>query len=289
METPSATLDRLRLEKAANPQPPNRTPERLHLREIAIEPAVFQVRADGLDMERVVEIAGNVSAPCLDEPIHLWWSGKRWIVIDGHHRLAAHKLAQERGGESRKVAVKAHPAMSLEEAIGAASLINAREKVAITREERGEAAWRLVCCGTGSIKDQAAWSGTSKSQISIMRGVFERERARRIPQGTLIDRGWDWARRRDRGEDRREFHPDMIETQAREWATKLGRMLGGQRMAKSPEALARALAIISPELPSNLIQTYAFWAALDGAGRALLLEVDSEDAGGLEGDIDVGF
>ncbi|EAQ24504.1 hypothetical protein [Roseovarius sp. 217] len=153
MDTPSAALDRLRREKADNPRPPNRTPERLHLKEIATEPLVFQVRAAGLDMERVEEIAGDLSAPDLDDPIHVWWGGKGWIVIDGHHRLAAHRLAQERGGEVRKVAVKAHPTMPLEEALGAASLLNAREKVTITREERGNAAWRLVCCGTGSIKD----------------------------------------------------------------------------------------------------------------------------------------
>ena len=276
MEMPSAALERLRREKAENPQPPYRTPERLHLKEISTEPLVFQVRAAGLDMERVEEIAGDLSAPDLDDPIHVWWGGKRWIVIDGHHRLAAHRLAQERGGEARKVAVKAHPTMPLEEALGAASLLNAREKVTITREERGDAAWRLVCCGTGSIKEQAAWSGAGKSQISIMRGVFDRLQAKRIPHETLIDRGWDWSRALDQGKNKGEFNPDMIEVQAQEWAKKLGRALGGQRLAESPEVLARALQIISPALPSGLIQTDTFWEALNSDGRALLAELDAE-------------
>ncbi|SFN44017.1 hypothetical protein SAMN04487859_102218 [Roseovarius lutimaris] len=289
MDTPSATLDRLRREKADNPQPPERTPERLHLKEISTEPLVFQVRAEGLDMDRVGEIAGDLSALCLDEPIHLWWSGLRWIVIDGHHRLEAIKLAQERGGETRKVAVKAHPAMPLEEAFGAASPLNAREKVTITREERGNAAWRLVCCGTGSIKDQAAWTGASKSQISIMRAVFDRLRAKPIHQETLIDQGWDWARMLDQGKDEREFHSDMIEAQAQEWAKKLGSAIGGQRMVESPEALARALEIISPALPSSLIQTVYFWDALDGGGRALLEEVDKEQSEELDGNEIIDF
>lgn len=276
METPSAALERLRREKAENPQPPYRTPERLHLKEISTESLVFQVRAAGLDMERVEEIAGDLSAPDLDDPIHVWWGGKRWIVIDGHHRLAAHRLAQERGGEARKVAVKAHPTMPLEEALGAASLLNAREKVTITREERGDAAWRLVCCGTGSIKEQAAWSGAGKSQISIMRGVFDRLQAKRIPHETLIDRGWDWSRALDQGKNKGEFNPDMIEVQAQEWAKKLGRALGSQRLAESPEVLARALQIISPALPSGLIQTDTFWEALNSDGRALLAEHDEE-------------
>lgn len=76
METPSAALDRLTREKSENPQPPDRTPERLHLKDISTEPQVFQVRAAGLDMERVEEIAGDLSAPDLDDPIHVWWGGK---------------------------------------------------------------------------------------------------------------------------------------------------------------------------------------------------------------------
>ncbi len=227
-------------------------------------------------MERVGEIADDLSAPDLDDPIHVWWGGKRWIVIDGHHRLEAHRLAQERGGEARKVAVKAHPTMPLEEALGAASLLNAREKVTITREERGDAAWRLVCCGTGSIKEQAAWSGAGKSQISIMRGVFDRLQAKGTPREILIDQGWDWSRALDQGKIKGEFHPDMIEVQAQEWAKKLGRAMGGQRLAESPEVLARALQIISPALPSGLIQTDTFWEALDSDGRAMLAEHDKE-------------
>mgnify|MGYP003660442580 FL=1 len=68
----------------------------------------------------------------------------------------------------------------------------------------------------------------------------------------------------------------MIEVQAQEWAKKLGRALGGQRLAESPEVLARALQIISPALPSGLIQTDTFWEALNSDGRALLAELDAE-------------
>jgi len=43
----------------------------------------------------------------LDEPIHVWWSGTRWIVIEGHHRHAAYILKRDQMGKILQVPVVA--------------------------------------------------------------------------------------------------------------------------------------------------------------------------------------
>ncbi len=272
-ESRSVAIDIIKAECEANQTPPPKTPRSLPLDAIHVEPAVFQPREIGLDAERVEQISEGLTGGALDERIHVWWSGKRWIVIDGHHRHAAYKLKQEALGKSLRVPVEAHPQFSFGEAMGAAAKINSREHVTITREEKGNNAWRLVCIGEGSIAQQTEWSGASKAQISIMRKTFERLRQRRITARNMIDHGWDWCRKTDRGDEFREFTPEAQEAMAQEWAVKIGRALGG-KATECPDILARALEIISLALPASLIQSDAFWVALDGAGRDLLKEED---------------
>jgi hypothetical protein len=272
-ENRSEAIDRLKVERLTNPQPPLKVPRSLPLEAIHVEPCVFQPREIGLDPERVEEISEGLNGGALDERVHVWWSGKRWIVIDGHHRHAAYTLLRETSGETLKVPVEAHPQFSLGEAMGAAAKINSRERVTITREEKGNNAWRLVCLGDGSIAQQAEWSGVSKAQISIMRKTHERLLKRRIKGPIMIDRGWDWCRETDKGDTQREFTPEAQEAMAQEWAVKIGKALGG-KATECPDILARALEIISLALPARLIESDAFSDALDGTGRELLAEFD---------------
>ena len=45
----------------------------------------------------------------------------------------------------------------------------------------------------------------------------------------------------------------------------------------SPDVFARALEIISAQLPSRLIESGPFWSALDTTGRALLREANEDE------------
>ncbi|WP_460273933.1 hypothetical protein [Celeribacter sp. ULVN23_4] len=272
-ETRSAAIERLKVEREANPLPPPKVPRSLPLDALHVEPAVFQPREIGLDQERVKEISEGLNGGALDERVHIWWSGKRWIVIDGHHRHAAYMLLRETSGETLKVPVEAHPQFSLGEAMGAAAKINSRDRVRITREEKGNNAWRLVCLGEGSIAEQAEWSGASKAQISIMRKTFESLRERRIKAPTMIDRGWDWSRQIAKGDSPREFTEEVQEGMAQDWAKKIGNALGG-KATECPGVLARALQIISPTLPARLLDSEAFWDALNETGREILADAD---------------
>lgn len=277
-ETRSAAIERLEEERRINPGKAPKAPRSLPLREIGVEPAVFQVRAGGLDDERVEEISRDLEGTRLEDRVHVWWGGGRWIAIDGHHRLAAYQLAQERSGKTLKVPVEAHPDMSLGKALGAAVALNSREKVAITREEKGDAAWRLVCHGQGSIAEQSHWSGASKAQISNMRATLKRLVERGLATSTMVDQGWDWSRCLDRGKAHGDFTPDMQEAMAQDWAKRIGKALGG-KATENPGVLARAIEIISPELPAGLIESVPFWDALNTTGRAMLEEFDQEQEG----------
>ncbi|MBT2131946.1 hypothetical protein, partial [Aliiroseovarius lamellibrachiae] len=213
-------------------------------------------------------------------------SSGRWgqrTAYDGHHRAAAYHLREARGEATIKVPVEAHPNMPLNAAIGAASKLNGREKVTITRAEKGNAAWKMVCEGSGSIAELVKWSGVSKQQISIMRGVLKRLRERGISTSQMIDQGWDWSRDTDKSKSTSEFTENAAEAMAQDWAERIGKALGGKAV-DNPGVVARALEIISPALPSRMIESDAFWDALNGAGRNLLEEFDLEEEDSLEGE-----
>ncbi len=280
-DTPSAAIERLRAEQAANPNPPLKVPQELPLSAIHVEPYAFQVREDarlnGPDPDRVKEIARGVDGSNRDDPIHVWWSGLRWIVFEGHHRHAAYVLRHEQTGEALQVPVVAHDKISLENAIGQAGQLNDREKVRISKAERMDNALRMICSGGGSIKEQASHSGVSKSQISNIRGTVRTLINRGIPVARMIDAGWkqclDWSK----GRSHRDHGPDALEAMAQEMAREL-RCLRVTTILKSPDVFARALEILSHELPARLLESVPFWDALNTTGRAMLEEIDAESA-----------
>jgi hypothetical protein len=130
-DTPSAAIERLKAEKEANTKKSMKTPRSVSLNALHVEPLVFQVRTEGLDLDRVEEIAKGLQGNNLDDPLHIWWSGLRWIIVEGHHRHAAYKIKAERDGVSLMVPVEAHVDMSLSKAMGTAAVLNDRDKISI--------------------------------------------------------------------------------------------------------------------------------------------------------------
>lgn len=283
-ETPSAAIQRLLEVKAANSSPPQTIPKSLPLADIQVEPMVFQSRADartnGLSVERVAEIARGLDGSNRDEPIHVWWSGLGWIVCEGHHRHAAYQLLKDRGGRNLRIPVVPHPDIPLEEAIGLAGLLNDREKIRISRADKLDNAWRMVCVGTGSIKVQSERAGVAQSTISNMRQV----KATLLEQGChldwAIDAGWDESRQSANGRTERDFCGNALEEMAEEL-----RKLNVTSIVKSPDIFARAIELVSAELPDRLIQSEPFWDALATTGRGLLEETEAEQANAVGQDI----
>lgn len=83
------------------------------------------------------------------DPIIVWWSGKHWYCVDGHHRLAAFLAWNQevRKGKAKGVTrrIEVVPfAGSLDEVIAEAVKLNAQIKLPLTKEEQRDAAWRYL-------------------------------------------------------------------------------------------------------------------------------------------------
>ncbi|MEE2953030.1 MAG: ParB N-terminal domain-containing protein [Pseudomonadota bacterium] len=234
-------------------------PATLRLRDIHTCPAVFQPRlGDGrngaTNPDHVQALVHQLDTMPADarrlEPITLYAVGRRFYVVDGHHRRAAY----EEAGITDGVPVR-HLEGTLEEAIHAALEMNSRAHLGMTNAERNEAAWRLVCIGelkrpritVAAIVQASRLKGRS---VEKMRALWRRLQARfgedcditgeRRP--AVFD-SYKEALEADRGE-RKEFTDEMRDAMIGQIVDKLGKALGKhphQHCGLMGEALHRYL------------------------------------------------
>jgi ParB-like nuclease domain len=136
-----------------------------------------------LDMANVIADGGKPLEAILVLPV-----GDRFYVIDGHHRLAAYDTAQWS---------KAIPAMvfggTLPEARREALRLNSRNKLPMTKDDKQEAAWRLVKQGLG--REQIhEWTGASTSNVSKMKAKLIKLKDRGRTTEDLEALTWTQAR-----------------------------------------------------------------------------------------------
>lgn len=141
--------------------------------------------------------------------IHVWWSGLRWIVVEGHHRHAANVRKEKQTGQAFAVPVVAHGDIPFFQAQGIAGQLNDRAKVRISKPEKLNNAWRVVCVGQGSIREQSEYTGVSQSRISIMRKAKVKLVSRKMSSERMIDAGWKQCREWANGEPQ-PVAPDRI-------------------------------------------------------------------------------
>jgi hypothetical protein len=149
--------------------------ERRHLllREITIDPA-FQFRHAGIDKAHVKGLVQVLRTMGELDPVLVWQekgtSGeptRRLVLLDGSHRLAAYASAKRsRGGGPARVLNG-----DLDEALVAAVRANSRESLALTKNERMDAAWRLVRVPGKrlTVKTIAGAAGVAPRSVDIMR------------------------------------------------------------------------------------------------------------------------
>ena len=250
----SAAIERFNRETDTGGKLAHKIPVRLKLKDIHTEPTVFQVRSLGLDAERARRISEDLKGGDKEDPIQVWWSGKRYIVIDGHHRLEAYRIAQERRGVALWVPVKVHAEMTLQEAQGWAAKMNLREKEPISKEERLNAAWRLVCQEQGSKKEQAEWSGASVATIGNMRKKHGELRSENWSANRLLNTPWDKARDHGRDKGQGEYTEEMAEANARVLKEAICAAMNGNP-TRDPDRIAYAISLISEDLPLSVMQS----------------------------------
>lgn len=159
--------------------PPSKAPSTLKLTRITIEPSAFQMRSFHVDPQHVQGICNGIKRGDSPPPLTVWWSGRRWVCIDGHHRLEALKMA---GRTSAHVEVFRG---TLEEARVRAAKANSRDKLPLLREEKLSAGWSLVCSSRLSKHDISKAAGISSGTVGNMRKALELLRKQ---QGEKFDR-----------------------------------------------------------------------------------------------------
>lgn len=227
--------------------PPGVPPKQLTLRQIKLRPEVFQHRrpAHHASASHIRELTSTAKERSL-EPLLVWWDGKNWTCIDGHHRIEAYRNA----GADYEVPVEVFQGTP-EEASLQAARGNSRAKLQMSNTEKLGAAWRIVTTSTKASKAQTAEaSGASERTVAHMRKVRDQLRQKGEEPAEM---SWEAARRMAAGEaPESEVDWDArIEQEAQEMAAKLLKALG-KRGHQRVEVLARALELYGSQLPAQL-------------------------------------
>lgn len=273
------TLADLKKMDAEGP-PPRERPEGLLLKDIHVAPDVFQYRRPPLEDERemmedlIRALKNNPQRPF--EPIEVVAVGKRFFVMDGHHRLQAYHAAKWVG-----VIPVQYYRGTLKEAHADAASRNVRNKLRMSKPEKSEAAWRMLVEGERDPEWSRTWveiaekADINRSSVARMAKVLK----------TLGPRAfvmtWDEARKAERALE----HDAMTDAARDRWkdaqARKIAEHLaGGPRLLQNMEITARALAMVSPQLPVALIGE---WLPEAASQLVALAEVaNPEKAGALQ-------
>ena len=259
-------------------------PTSLPLRSLKFASNVFQPRSfdgDTADSDAHIRTLMDAIRHAPDhqlDPVVVWWSGKDWYVIDGHHRVAAYKNL---GRDPKKplhvasVAVQVFSG-SLADAIEETAKLNSRNKLPMSKEDKTERAWRVVVLDDGSKSKQriASSCGVSTTLVATMRvKLKELREAAGEDFGAPNPMTMTWREaRRYGGEELGPVDDEWMRNQAKQYARRLSRQFRGQ-LVKTPTVTAMALKMYARQLPKLLADEF----------RSLGF-VDQGDQGGDEED-----
>jgi hypothetical protein len=224
----------------------------IHMAHSVLQPREFAETASSEEHVRTLLKAIGTSSGNVLDPIVVWWSGKCWRVIDGHHRVLAYaRFRKEKKGKLPPIPVRIFEG-SLNEAILESTRLNSKDKLAMSKEDKVNRAWRFVVLDSNLSKRDIAsvcsvgttLIGTMRKRLSVMREGN--------PEGYLEEAiGLSWADARRDDEDGRGFDELAQERQAKEWARRLGKAFG-KKLLGQPEIFARALELYSQGLSDGL-------------------------------------
>jgi hypothetical protein len=166
--------------KTGKPQPDN--PTSLPLKTIRYAAPVFQPRLfDGNkadSVSHVMTLKDAVRAKQKLPPVTVWWSGKSWRVLDGHHRMMAY---QQLTNDKKKPLIIHSVAVvvfegTLNQAIAHATECNSRDKLPMSRDDKLDRAWKLVALQDADLSREAIanTAGVSDRTVGNMRAKLAR-------------------------------------------------------------------------------------------------------------------
>lgn len=254
------TLDDLKRMRADGPPPQERT-EGLLLSEIHTAPKVFQFRTPPLAEERDLmgDLANTIENPGQRpiEPIVVYAVGRRFYVIDGHHRYDAYCAAKW----TAPIPVEYFRG-TLKEAVGEAAARNSSNKLPFSENERTGAAWRLMRDGARDPEMHFTWAEIKEQSKAAHQSLSRMSKVLKI----LGERAYhmEWGEARNAANALKRDATTAVGDD--EWkmgkARKLAEhMTKGPLLRKNPEVTAMALAMVSPKLPEELVEEWLPMAA----------------------------
>jgi frataxin-like iron-binding protein CyaY len=236
----------------ASEQKTSERPSALFLNELFVDLDTFQWRVTKYNkiasdehirtLVRVLKSTGESFQPLLVYPI-----GKRFVVIDGHHRLSAYRKARWK----KPIPITVFEG-SLDKARLAALEANIRDKLPLSKLEKTEAAWKLVNDNKLSKAQIVKLGLASDGTVAVMRKVRKK----------LVDDGKEpsrlsWVEARRSGiEFKSDDAEDWKEKKAQKIVDALLKAKIGQGLAKDPEVTALALWKLNPNLPGALTRQW---------------------------------
>lgn len=237
------------------PKPLPHRPTRYPVSRLEFMTSVFQPRAigdefaSGRHIEALMDAIMHEKNHELD-PVVIWWSGKRWLVLDGHHRVEAHNRLQAKNKGASVIPVLTFRG-SLREAHLESIRLNAKDKLAMGKEDKLTKAWHIVTIDNEmTVREIGSICKVGKSSVSRMKAKRE-ELVQQYGEQWLdeVD-GLTWKEILNIGVTR-EYDEEKGERQAEEWAKRLGRTFGN-KLQKQPQTFFRAIEIHSPKLAKDL-------------------------------------
>lgn len=257
-------LAMLKVEQELNLKSPQENPKVIPLKHIRTAHSVFQPRQfeDGLmasseeHVRGLLEAIHNESNHLLD-PVTVWWSGKSWYVIDGHHRLLAYSRYEAQGKHSPVRVPVVIFRGSVYEAIAESIRLNSKDKLPMSKSDKSNRAWKLVVLEKTSKQTIARICGIGTSTVGRMRNVLTQYKINYPTnhQTIALSRSWEEAYKSNLGE--RVIDDTWIRRQAQEWAKRLGRAFGKKASAQ-PNIFAMAIEIYSEKLKGELLEEWRY-------------------------------
>jgi hypothetical protein len=225
---------------------------------ITTKPELFQPRgfANGfLDQEHVYKLVKHIEAKGELEPPLVVKLGKKWVCVDGHHRVAAY-VKRNTAGKPETISCLWFPG-TVREAVDESVRRNDVLKLPMRRSEKLEAAWQRVVLHWGSKRDIAKLTGVSERLVANMRAALrayegEEGRARLLRNkigGDIRDASWSLVRNAINNITPAEW--DHKKEAAKLAATLRSRL--HDRLSDNPIVTALALAMYDERLPRRLV------------------------------------
>jgi hypothetical protein len=232
---------------------------------IVVAEKVFQWRLLDTDVANREDHILNMANAIVDskrplDAILVFPVGDKFYVIDGHHRLAAYHTARWIGPIPATVF-----SGTLDDAYLEALRLNSRNKLSMTKDDKQDAAWRLVKLGVLSKAQIREVTTVATSTVANMRRVLRKLQELKRPEDAipLADLTWKRALREDyyAPEDggKKWDADEWMEREANKIVEALMKANIGFMLRKQPEITAMALERLDPNLPAFLMREWLHW------------------------------